>query len=122
MVWTMVVNNAVGGLIVALVIKYADNILRGFATALATILATVGAVLCFGFVLHASFGAGTLVVLGSTLLYGNILKLPGDWWNSESEICSAMRASYVKGSAQGYMQVEQSAPVDLKELDADDEI
>merc|ERR1712118_159437 len=46
-VWIMIANNAFGGLIVALVIKYADNVLRGFATACATILAAVGAVVCF---------------------------------------------------------------------------
>lgn len=32
----MILNNAIGGLLVALVIKHADNILRGFATALVT--------------------------------------------------------------------------------------
>lgn len=98
MVWIMVVNNAVGGLIVALVIKYADNILRGFATALATILAAVAAVFCFGFVLHFSFGLGTLIVLASTLLYGGVLKLPGDWWNKESELCTALRKQYANGN------------------------
>jgi UDP-sugar transporter A1/2/3 len=31
-VWLMIFNNAIGGLCVAIVIKYADNILKGFAT------------------------------------------------------------------------------------------
>merc|ERR1711959_444507 len=63
--WLMTVNNVFGGLIVALVIKHADNILRGFATALATVLATLGSVFCFGFELHASFFCGTLLVVAS---------------------------------------------------------
>ena len=43
-VWIMVVNNAVGGLCVAFVIKHADNILKGFACGLATIIATIASV------------------------------------------------------------------------------
>merc|ERR1719281_254316 len=48
-VWLMVLNNAAGGLCVAFVIKYADNILKGFACALATIVAAVASVYFFGF-------------------------------------------------------------------------
>merc|ERR1719265_11953 len=91
-VWIMIANNAFGGLIVALVIKYADNILRGFATSCATIVAAVGSVFCFGFVLKPLFGVGTMIVLGSVMLYSNVFKLPGEWWNSESEVCAAMRS------------------------------
>jgi UDP-sugar transporter A1/2/3 len=39
LVWIMILNNAVGGLLVALVIKHADNILKGFSTAMATVRA-----------------------------------------------------------------------------------
>eukprot|EP00929_Paragymnodinium_shiwhaense_P123653 TRINITY_DN9775_c0_g1_i1.p1 TRINITY_DN9775_c0_g1~~TRINITY_DN9775_c0_g1_i1.p1 ORF type:complete len:432 (+),score=51.06 TRINITY_DN9775_c0_g1_i1:184-1296(+) len=86
--WAMAVNNAVGGLLVALVIKHADNLLRGFASAIATINAAVLSTFCFGFMLAPSFAVGSLLVIGSTLLYGNILKLPGEWWNSELKILS----------------------------------
>lgn len=82
-VWIMILNNAIGGLLVALVIKHADNILRGFATALATVLTTIGSVVCFGFEIHASFFIGSILVVGSSLLYGGALKLPGDWWNDD---------------------------------------
>lgn len=87
--WMLVVNNAVGGLLVALVIKHADNILRGFASAIATINAAVLAVFCFGFMIGPAFGLGTILVVGSTLLYGSVLKLPGTWWNSEPEFFAA---------------------------------
>ncbi|KAB7501063.1 UDP-galactose translocator, partial [Armadillidium nasatum] len=36
----LIVLNAVGGLLVAMVVKYADNILKGFATSLAIVLST----------------------------------------------------------------------------------
>ena len=67
----------VGGLLVALVIKHADNILKGFATALATVWATVATVFLFGFTLGGEFVIGMLLVLGATLLYGGTVKLPG---------------------------------------------
>jgi len=99
--WMMVANNAGGGLLVAIVIKYADNILRGFASAFATIVCSVISVFVFGFVLPMSFGAGTAMVVGSSLLYGGIFKLPGDWWNSECEIC---------GTSAGYVPVAVDPP------------
>mmetsp|Transcript_2881 Transcript_2881/g.4696 ORF Transcript_2881/g.4696 Transcript_2881/m.4696 type:complete len:372 (-) Transcript_2881:159-1274(-) len=86
-VWIMVVNNAVGGLLVALVIKHADNILRGFATALATVLSAFASVFLFGFELHLNFFFGTLLVVGSSLLYGGAIKLPGRWWAEEPTLC-----------------------------------
>uniref|UniRef100_A0A3Q3VW67 Uncharacterized protein n=1 Tax=Mola mola TaxID=94237 RepID=A0A3Q3VW67_MOLML len=39
--WTVVVLQALGGLVIAAVIKYADNILKGFATSLSIILSTL---------------------------------------------------------------------------------
>merc|ERR1712008_632327 len=89
--WGVIVSNAVGGLLVALVIKYADNILRGFSSALATINACILSVFCFGFVIGGHFVVGTAMVIVSTLLYGSILRLPGDWWNSEPELCGRAR-------------------------------
>merc|ERR1712048_1018150 len=77
------VNNAVGGLLVAVVIKYADNILRGFASAFATMNCALISIFTFGFILRPSFGIGTALVVGSTLLYGNVLRFPGEWWNNE---------------------------------------
>merc|ERR1712117_612406 len=68
--WAVVVINAVGGLLVALVIKYADNILRRFASALATINSTLLAMVCFGFEVDGGFLLGTAMVISSIMLYG----------------------------------------------------
>merc|ERR1712232_202340 len=102
--WVLAVNNAVGGLLVALVIKHADSLLRGFASAIATIISAVAAVFCFGFQLAPSFAAGTLLVIGATLLYGNVIKVPGDWWNSELKMLSAATVAPEK-AAPDYLPV-----------------
>lgn len=93
-VWIMVFNNALGGLCVAFVIKHADNILKGFACALATILATLVSVPLFGFELKPTFFVGMIVVLGSTFLYGGTIKISkqaGDYWDSEPSLCAGVR-------------------------------
>ncbi len=40
-VWIVIALQALGGLVIAAVIKYADNILKGFATSLSIILSSV---------------------------------------------------------------------------------
>ncbi|RMZ88941.1 hypothetical protein DV736_g3836, partial [Chaetothyriales sp. CBS 134916] len=60
---------AAGGLIVAMVIKYTDNILKGFATSLSIILSTVASVFIFNFVITIYFLIGSALVFFSTYLY-----------------------------------------------------
>eukprot|EP00930_Biecheleria_cincta_P018758 TRINITY_DN14500_c0_g1_i3.p1 TRINITY_DN14500_c0_g1~~TRINITY_DN14500_c0_g1_i3.p1 ORF type:complete len:376 (-),score=73.82 TRINITY_DN14500_c0_g1_i3:17-1099(-) len=81
--WALVALNAVGGMLVAMAIKYADNILRGFASAFATINGALLSIVALGFEMGASFVLGMLIVLASALLYGGVVKLPGEWWNVE---------------------------------------
>lgn len=106
----MVVNNGIGGLLVALVIKHADNILRGFASAIATIVCAVMSVFCFGFILLPAFGLGTVVVVGSTLLYGGIVKLPGEWWNSPLELLAATEVAKTVSPTDGKANGEATTP------------
>lgn len=72
----LVVLNAVGGLLVAMVVKYADNILKGFATSLAIVLSTVASVFMFGFVITFQFAIGTGFVIGSIFMYSHEPKTP----------------------------------------------
>ncbi|KAF1560687.1 UNVERIFIED_CONTAM: UDP-galactose translocator, partial [Eudyptes pachyrhynchus] len=69
-VWGVVVNQAAGGLLVAVVVRYADNILKGFATALAILVSTLASVHLFGFRPRGPFLAGTAMVLVAVYLYG----------------------------------------------------
>ncbi|NWU92620.1 S35A2 protein, partial [Upupa epops] len=69
-VWAVVLNQAAGGLLVAVVVRYADNILKGFATALAILASTVASSQLFGFRPRGAFVAGTVLVLAAVFLYG----------------------------------------------------
>ncbi|XP_048844938.1 solute carrier family 35 member A3b isoform X1 [Brienomyrus brachyistius] len=69
--WTVVALQALGGLVIAAVIKYADNILKGFATSLSIILSTVISYFWLeDFDPTSIFFLGTLLVIVATFLYG----------------------------------------------------
>ena len=74
--WLSVYMNALGGLLVAVTIKYADNILRGFAQALAIIMGAVGSHFIFGSTFGPSFMLGVALVITSVFLYGSTAKSP----------------------------------------------
>ncbi|GAX22878.1 solute carrier family 35 (UDP-sugar transporter), member A1/2/3 [Fistulifera solaris] len=64
-----VVNNAVGGLIVASVLKYADSVLKGYATALAATLTGILSYFMFGTALNSIYFMGIINVLVAVILY-----------------------------------------------------
>ncbi|XP_069785377.1 UDP-galactose translocator [Narcine bancroftii] len=69
MVWTVVFNQALGGLLVAMVVKYADNILKGFAASVSIIVSTVASVQLFGFHTDLSFTLGAGLVISAVYMY-----------------------------------------------------
>jgi len=69
-VWAVILLQAVGGLVVAAVLKYADNILKCFGNALSIVLSCLlSASLLQEFVPDSLFVLGTLLVLSATYLY-----------------------------------------------------
>lgn len=70
----LVALNACGGLLVAMVVKYADNILKGFATSLAIIITCIASIFIFDFNLTIMFSIGALLVMGAIFLYGYVPK------------------------------------------------
>jgi len=68
-VWSVVLTNGIGGLLVAATMKYADNIIKCFATALAIVSGTLLSVPIFGFELSQLFLVGLLCTLCATVLY-----------------------------------------------------
>lgn len=70
LVWLVVSQQALGGLVVALVVRYADNILKGFATSLSIILSCVASVFLFSYNITLMFAAGAALVMVAIYLYG----------------------------------------------------
>merc|ERR1712066_941745 len=66
----VILNNALGGLLCAAVLKYADNILRCFSTALSIILTCVlSAVVLEEYTPDLQFVLGACLAIASTFLY-----------------------------------------------------
>uniref|UniRef100_A0A914V7E2 UDP-galactose translocator n=1 Tax=Plectus sambesii TaxID=2011161 RepID=A0A914V7E2_9BILA len=69
LIWIIVLVYAVGGLTVAVVIKYADNILKGFATSVSILVSCVASVFLFNFYPTNQFAIGTVLVMASIYVY-----------------------------------------------------
>ncbi|XP_068265686.1 CMP-sialic acid transporter isoform X2 [Nyctibius grandis] len=61
---------SVGGLYTSVVVKYTDNIMKGFSAAAAIVLSTVASVILFGLQITVTFSLGALLVCVSIYLYG----------------------------------------------------
>lgn len=70
LVWLVVVIQALGGLLVAAVIQYADNIAKGFATSISIVLSSLISVQLFGFRIGMHFFLGSLLVIAAVFLFG----------------------------------------------------
>ena len=70
-VYLTIILSAAGGLIVAVVVRYADNILKGFATSLSILLSCVASAMMFMDVtFNTKFNMGALIVLLAVFGYG----------------------------------------------------
>lgn len=71
-IWIVVLLQAYGGLVIALVVKYADNILKGFAVSLSIILSSFTSWLVLGdLTITTTFAVGATIVIFATFLYGH---------------------------------------------------
>ena len=64
-------NSAVGGLIVAAVLKHADSVLKGYATAVSVVLTGTASKMLFGTQLSLFYGMGMINVIIAVLLYNS---------------------------------------------------
>ena len=67
--WAVVCMFAFGGLLVAVVIRFADNNLKNLAMALAILVSCLASVPLFGFQPNGAFGLGASLVICSIFLY-----------------------------------------------------
>lgn len=91
MVWCVIFNQAFGGLLVAVVVKYADNILKGFATSFSIVVSTVMSIYLFGFHVDLLFTVGAGLVIGAVYMY-SLPKAPGGPSSSSSSTTSSAAA------------------------------
>jgi len=75
--WATVLVQVLGGLVTAMVIKYSDNILKGFATSLSIVISFLASVALFDFRLSWTFIIGSAIVLNATWLYNQPAKRVG---------------------------------------------
>ncbi|XP_057209595.1 CMP-sialic acid transporter isoform X2 [Triplophysa rosa] len=61
---------SVGGMYTSVVVKYTDNIMKGFSAAAAIVLSTVASVILFGLQITTTFMSGSMLVCVSIYLYG----------------------------------------------------
>eukprot|EP00339_Tiarina_fusa_P022886 CAMPEP_0117015656 /NCGR_PEP_ID=MMETSP0472-20121206/12467_1 /TAXON_ID=693140 ORGANISM="Tiarina fusus, Strain LIS" /NCGR_SAMPLE_ID=MMETSP0472 /ASSEMBLY_ACC=CAM_ASM_000603 /LENGTH=354 /DNA_ID=CAMNT_0004719505 /DNA_START=177 /DNA_END=1241 /DNA_ORIENTATION=+ len=73
-VWVLVGLQAGGGLLVAAVIKYADNVLKGLATGVSVCFATACSTILFGTPLSGQFSVGATMILTSVYFFSNPMK------------------------------------------------
>jgi UDP-sugar transporter A1/2/3 len=69
LVWLVVFLQAFGGIVTALVIKFADNILKNFATAVSIVSSVVVSTLFLGFDVTVGFVIGASLVMAAVVLY-----------------------------------------------------
>jgi len=75
-VWTVVIVQAIGGLIVAVVIKYADNVLKTFAASASIVISCALSAIFFNFRPNLAFLGGASFVVISTVMYSQPDKIP----------------------------------------------
>ena len=69
LVWMVVFLQAFGGIVTALVIKFADNILKNFATAVSIVSSVIVSSLFLGFEVTIGFVVGAALVMAAVVLY-----------------------------------------------------
>mmetsp|Transcript_6730 Transcript_6730/g.10222 ORF Transcript_6730/g.10222 Transcript_6730/m.10222 type:complete len:376 (+) Transcript_6730:384-1511(+) len=72
-VWVLVALQAGGGLLVAAVIKYADNVLKGMATGVSVVTSTACSMVLFNTPLTIHFFIGACIILVSVYFFSNDL-------------------------------------------------
>ena len=69
--WTLVLLQAFGGLLVAAIVKHADNVVKGLATGVAVVASTAFSAITFGTPVGANFAVGGTLILASVWVFSN---------------------------------------------------
>jgi UDP-sugar transporter A1/2/3 len=104
--WATIAMQVLGGLLTSLVIKYADNILKGFATSLSIVISFLASVIIFNFNITLTFLLGSAMVLAATWLYNQPQA------SGASSISEAMRNGVWGGTATSYCPYDNADDAD----------
>ena len=69
LVWIVILNQALGGLLVAIVVRYSNQVIKGFTLSLAVLLSCIFSILFFNFQPSYKFVLGAILVLLSNYFY-----------------------------------------------------
>ncbi|CAM9123270.1 unnamed protein product, partial [Ascophyllum nodosum] len=69
MVWLCISLHSLGGLAVAMVVKYADNVVKCFATSISIVLSCVVSIAFLGMTISQQFVLGAMLVICATYMY-----------------------------------------------------
>ena len=70
-VWAIILVAALGGILIAIVVKFTDNIAKGFATSVSIILSSIVSLAFFHFEITTVFVTGASIVILSVILYSD---------------------------------------------------
>jgi len=98
--WSVVMMQVLGGLVTAVVIKFADNIIKGFATSMAIVLSSLAGIILFAYPLTFLFVLGSSLVLSATWMYNRpdtstISRSPSSILLSSSTLSIEVEREYV---------------------------
>lgn len=85
-VWLVVIFQATQGLLVSLVMKYADTIMKGFCTSVSIVISTLLSIWLLDAKVNRWFVVGASMVFGATRLYPKYAPLKGQKTIVESEV------------------------------------
>ncbi|KAL8907009.1 MAG: hypothetical protein Q9171_006033 [Xanthocarpia ochracea] len=75
-VWCTLLLQALGGMIVSLCVKHADNISKSFAMSISILISLCASVVFFDFKVTTNFVLGTIIVSSATVLYSRAERRP----------------------------------------------
>ena len=96
--WTLVLLQAGGGLLVAAVIKYADNVLKGLATGVSVVLSSALSMLLFATPLGLQFVLGAALILSAVWFFSNPLPPAVQQWLDQIKSGSGGASAEMTGS------------------------
>ena len=115
--WACVLLSALGGLLTAVVVRYTDNIIKGFAVSISIILTAVFSMFLFGTQLNLAFATGVGGVIISVFTYSEEDPPP-----QSTPVPPPLTLSVIYPAAPCYVVRSRSPPVSTSVVEQSDEM